>query len=238
MDAIRFDWPYLGLAIGLAGLAFLALRSRPPAQPHRWRDPEWLVCLMLPVYMVHQFEEHAVDLLGRHYHFIVDMCSALRRPPNDCPADPAFVLAVNAGAVWIAGLTAILRRRTAPLVGACAIGLPWVNGMAHLGAAISEGSYNSGLLTGIVLFLPGSIVILRGLVRANAIRPRDLPLVAASGIIVHVVLLGALLVHEAGYLPYGLMLFIETANGLVPLGIAAAAKRIWAARIMSLPPPG
>jgi hypothetical protein len=73
-----------------------------------WRDPSWLVCLMLPIYMLHQFEEHGIDAFGARYHFINDLCTTLGHPSlADCPANPAFVLAVNVGGgVWIPGLLA------------------------------------------------------------------------------------------------------------------------------------
>ena len=77
MNAVLLDWPYLGVVAGLVALAVMMAVRRPPEAPSRWRDPAWLVSLMGPVYMLHQFEEHGVDLLGRRYHFIIDLCTSL-----------------------------------------------------------------------------------------------------------------------------------------------------------------
>lgn len=218
MNAVLFGWPFFALGAGLVALAAMLVAPRPAQAPPRWRDPAWLVCLTWPVYMVHQFEEHGVDLLGRRYHFLVEMCTMLGHADlAGCPADPAFILAVNVGGVWLAGLTAVVWRRRNPMVGACVLGLPLVNGFAHLGPAIVHGQYNSGVLTGTLLFLPLGAYVVRELVRARVLEPRRIPVVFASGGVVHAVLLGALLAYGAGLLPHAAMLAIQVLNGLVPL---------------------
>jgi hypothetical protein len=55
-QSVLLDWPFLGLALGIAWLVALLVAPRAAGAPPRWRDPAWLVCLMGPVYMVHQFE--------------------------------------------------------------------------------------------------------------------------------------------------------------------------------------
>ena len=216
------DWPFFALACGLGGLLGLLLRPRPADRPPRWRDPAWLLCLMLPVYMVHQFEEHGFDVLGRRYHFVVDMCGMLgHASPASCPADPAFIFAVNVGGVWVAGLCAILWRRRNPMVGACAFGIPLVNGVAHLGPAIAHGAYNSGLLTGVLVFLPLGAYVLRTLVHAGILDLRRVAVVIASGVAVHAALMGVLLAYAGGVIPRPLMLGLQVAIGFVPLLVGA-----------------
>jgi hypothetical protein len=217
-DVILFDWPYLGIAGGIAGIAWLLASRRPAGAPSRWRDPAWLACTVLPMYMLHQFEEHGIDALGRHYQFIEDMCSTLGHPDlASCPADPWFILAVNAGAVWIAGATAIVWRRRNPMVGAATFGIPLVNGVAHVAPAVIKGQYNAGLLTAVVLFLPFGIYVMRTLVREGVMPLRRVPVVVLTGVALHAVLAGGLLAYGAGVLPYGLMLAIQVLNGLLPL---------------------
>ena len=180
------------------------------------------MCLTWPVYMVHQFEEHGFDLLGRRYHFLVEMCTMLGHPDlAGCPADPTFILAVNLGGVWLAGLTAVVWRRKNPMVGACVLGVPIVNGFAHVVPAIARWQYNAGVLTAALLFLPLGAYVVRELVRARVLPLRRVPLVFASGGALHVVLLGALLAYGAGLLPHAAMLGIQVLNGLVPLAIAS-----------------
>jgi hypothetical protein len=75
----------------------------------------------------------------------VELCALLGHPHLDeCPADPSFVFAVNVGGVWIQGLLSIAYRRRNVLVGACALGTPLVNVIAHLGPAVAFRAYNSG----------------------------------------------------------------------------------------------
>ena len=87
-------WPYVALLVGTYFLAnaFLgpwpaskagtAIRSEEkPTRSYDWlyrtRDIAWYKQIALPVYMVHQFEEHGIDLLGRHYAFQAILCNEL-----------------------------------------------------------------------------------------------------------------------------------------------------------------
>ena len=218
-----FDWPFLALAGGLAGLGVLLVGPRPKVAPARWRDPAWLVCLTLPVYMLHQFEEHGVNVLGQRYHFIYDLCAALGyQALAPCPVSPAFILAVNVG-VWIPGTLAVLYRHRNLMVGACAMGVPLVNGLVHLGGAIAQGRYNSGLLTAGVLFLPVCAWTLRQLWLVGTLDGSRFLAVVVSGLGVHAVLIASLLAHGSGLLPEVPLLLINFFNGFLPVGIAALA---------------
>jgi hypothetical protein len=207
-----------GVTAGLALLAWLVLAPWPGV---RWRDPAWLVCLMLPVYMLHQFEEYGINLLGQRYHFPEDLCAVLGHPQlADCPATPAFFLAVNCGGgVWIPGVLAILLRRSNVMVGACAMGIPLVNSVVHIGAAIARARYNSGLLTGIILFIPMCAWTLAQLRRAGVLTPRRLAGVVASGVLTHATLVASLFAHEGGLIGQGALDAINVANGVIPLAL-------------------
>lgn len=216
MDILLFDWPFLALAGGVVG--WLILLFMPWRASQRWRDPRWLACTFLPTYMLHQFEEHGFDLLGRRYHFIVDLCGTLGHADlSTCPADRAFILAVNVGAVWLAGSLAIIFARTRPFVGACAFGICIVNAIAHTGSAVVHGAYNPGVLTSLLLFAPLSYFVVRSLA------VRSLPLVLFSGVITHLTLLAGLLAFSHGYISHGANLVVQVASGLSPLLIAMMA---------------
>ena len=219
LEAALFDWPFFALLVGLLGAAILLGWPRRAGALSRWRDPAWLVCWMLPVYMLHQFEEHGVDFLGERYHFIDDLCLSLGHADlAQCPANPAFILAVNVG-VWVSGVFAILERRRNLMVGACALGLPFVNALAHLGQALYRGSYNSGLLSAVVLFLPLVIWTLLQLWRAHVLDAKRLGVVVASGLLMHVVLIASLAAHGAGRLPELPLLLINFFNGFLPVAL-------------------
>src|SRR5262245_58791739 len=97
MDTILLGWPYVGLCLAAVLLVGLALERRQSALP-RSQDPVWLLPLLWPMYLVHQFEEHGIDLLGRRYAFLAQLCGTLGYGHDlaTCPADPAFLFAVNA----------------------------------------------------------------------------------------------------------------------------------------------
>jgi hypothetical protein len=145
MDTILMGWPYVGLRMAPLLLVGLALERRPGALP-RFQDPAWVLPLLWPMYLLHQFEEHGIDMLGRHYVFLGDLCDTLghAQAPSGCPADPAFIFAVNAVGCQMAFALSFLFRRRRPLVAACAWGIPLVNGVAHVGAALAHRAYNPG----------------------------------------------------------------------------------------------
>lgn len=88
MDPLK-QWPFLALAIGI-GLAYelctspwrcsMAVESR-TSSLRSWRlrffDCDWLSRMALPIYMIHQFEEHGFDAKGRRYEFQASLCKTL-----------------------------------------------------------------------------------------------------------------------------------------------------------------
>jgi hypothetical protein len=212
---LAYDWPFIGLAIGCAW--FLAMLVRP-----RLRDPSWLVALVGPLYMIHQFEEHGIDLRGDRYHFMTELCTTLgHRSLETCPADPAFIIAVNCGAVWIAGLAAFATRHRNPMIGACAWGIPIVNAVAHLGPAIGRQEYNSGVATSLLLFVPFAVLTVRALRAERLIDGVRLAAMIGCGIALHAVLLGSLVAFERGAIAHPTLLAVNVANGFVPVIVGA-----------------
>lgn len=226
MHTILHDWPYAGL--GLAGVlvAWLVLERRPPGAPPRWQDPAWVLPLLWPMYLVHQFEEHGIDLLGRHYSFLAGLCATLGYPQLDgCPADPAFIFAVNGVGCQLAFALSWFYRRRYQLVAACAWGVAIANAVTHLSAALVHHAYNPGVLTSLLLFVPLSAWMLRTVLRAGVIERRHIPRILASGVMMHAVLLGSLSLRARGVLSHEAMLFANVANGLVPLAFGLIGVR-------------
>lgn len=235
MAIVMRGWPWLGLGLALAILAVL-LRPRPGLSlGARLRLPTTLAWLGLPLYMLHQVEEHGVDLLGRTYAFQAGLCDTIGHhgPIATCPASEAFILAVNVGAVWIALVGAGVLGRARPSVIAAGLGIAAVNTVAHVAAMARSGAYNPGVLTSIILFVPGCAWILRELLRQGRLRRWQLALVPVSGVAVHAILLGGLALRARGAIDAPTLVVIQVANGLVPLAIglvAAVAGRPTSAR--------
>lgn len=210
MDFVFHAWPYAGLVLAAGLLAYLLRAPRPS-------DPAWVLKLLWPMYLVHQFEEHGIDLHGQHYSFLGGLCTTLGFPNlADCPADPGFIFAVNALGCWIAFSLPFAYAQSRPLIAACAWGIPITNAFMHIGAALSHRAYNPGVLTSIVLFIPLSLWMLRSLLRARAVKNSDLLRILATGIATHAILLASLTLRRHG-LPYTIFFGINVLNGLWPL---------------------
>jgi hypothetical protein len=220
--SVLFDWPYLGLGVAALVVAWVLIQTGGEKAQPRWRTPLFLLPLVWPMYIAHQFEEHGVDFRGRRYAFLGALCQALGYDQlQQCPADPAFVFAVNVGACWIAFALALVFRRTRPLIAACAWGIPLVNVFAHVGAAIRERSYNPGLVTAIGLFIPLTGWVLVALVRARVLTTSGVLRVVATGVVTHVVLIASVLLRARGGLTEASFLILNVANGLWPLVFGA-----------------
>lgn len=230
MTSVLFDWPYVGLIAGVVLVGWLAVGKRPTEGLPRWRNPEWALAWLWPMYLLHQFEEHGVDLYGRRYAFLEDLCRTLGYEGGACPADPAFIFAVNVVGCQVAFALAWFTRRRRPLVAACAWGIPIVNAVAHIGGAVVHRSYNPGLATSVALFVPLSAWMLSTALRAKVLLPLDVARIVLLGIVVHAVLMASLHLRARGWLGHGQLLAINGLNGLWPLAFGTLATDPRAAR--------
>lgn len=106
-----------------------------------------LIFLASPLYMAHQIEEHAGDRFRTYVNRVVfGGVEALT---------VADVLWINLPGVWGLNLLALYAAWLAgPGWGLAAAYLILVNGIAHLGMAVRFRSYNPGLATGALAFIP------------------------------------------------------------------------------------
>jgi len=221
MHALLFDWPWaaLPLAAVLAVVLLAELRTTSV------RDPRWVLGWVWPLYLLHMFEEHGIDVLGQRYAFLGFLCWTLGYPaPSSCPATPEFVFSVNVLACQTAFALAFFLRRTRPMVAACAWGIPLVNAVAHVLPALATGRYNPGLLTAVFLFVPGCSWMLRTVLRSGILPPSSGWRIVATGVLTHVVLIGSVGLRGIGMLPTGLFLALNGVNGLWPLVLGRAPR--------------
>jgi hypothetical protein len=136
-----------------------------------------LVVLQLPIYMVHEFEEHTGDRFRKYINQnVAGGCEALT---------PSATFWINAVGVWGLELVAIYLAVFVNLsFGLIALYLPLVNALTHIREAIARREYNPGLCTSIVLFLP--IAVLGLFVVSHASGATWLDHVASAGIAVAV----------------------------------------------------
>lgn len=135
------NWVYGGF---LAGLLLLLLA---PVLVRSWPAPLGLTFLCLPVYMLHQYEEHDND---RFRQFVNQRIGKGRDVLT-----PLAVFVINVPGVWgIIGTSLLLATAVRIGFGLIALYLVLVNGLIHIIDALISRSYNPGLGTAIVLFLP------------------------------------------------------------------------------------
>lgn len=109
--------------------------------------PLLLVYLQLPLYMIHQFEEHHHD---RFRTFVNEVIAGGRDVLT-----PGTLFVINSVGVWGVDLLSLYLARYAGLAfGLLAVYLTLVNAVIHIGVAIGMRRYNPGLWTSVALFLP------------------------------------------------------------------------------------
>ena len=137
----RANWVYGGF---LAGLLLLLLT---PVLVHSWPVSLVTTFLCLPVYMVHQFEEHDND----RFRLFVNQKIGKRR----VGLSPFAVFVINVPGVWgVIGISLALAATVSAGFGLVAVYLVLLNGTIHVIQAVISRGYNPGLGTASVLFLP------------------------------------------------------------------------------------
>jgi hypothetical protein len=142
MDWLVRDWQWPAATLFAAYAMLLAT----PVWLHVAGMAVTLVFLQLPLYMVHQFEEHAGDRFRIYMNRNVAGCEALTREGT---------FWINAIGVWGLEIVMLYLAVFVDLSFAlAAFYLPVVNSLTHIREAVARREYNPGLWTSLVLFLP------------------------------------------------------------------------------------
>lgn len=136
-----WHWP----AATLLAAFFLLLLA--PVWCHFAGLPLFLVYLQLPVYMLHQWEEHAGDRFRTYVN--KTMAGGLEA------LTPTATFWINSLGVWAVDVVGIYLASFVNLsLGLITIYLPLINALGHIGPAVARRENNPGLWTALVLFLP------------------------------------------------------------------------------------
>jgi len=138
------DWVYGGV---LAGLALCVVAIGLAA---RLDTAELAVFLLIPIYMFHQYEEHADDRFRLFVNGVLGNGATLLTRLD--------VFLINVPGVW--GIYSLLFTLAVTVhlgIGLIAAYTTLLNAVVHIAQAIKMRSYNLGLVTAVVLFVPGSI---------------------------------------------------------------------------------
>lgn len=178
----QWQWPFACLFAA----ALLLLLT--PVWMHAAGIPLALIVLQLPVYMVHEWEEHTGD---RFRKYLNQNVAGGREALT-----PQATFWINALGVWGIDLLAIYLACFVDLsLGLMAFYLPIVNALTHIRVAIARREYNPGLWTSVVLFLPlGGWCLYKVAVQSGATW-LDHVLGAAIAVAVHAAIIAYVLVR-------------------------------------------
>lgn len=138
---VRWNWPGAG-----AFCAVMLLILAPLVWVIGGSAIFW-VFFQLPLYLLHQLEEHAGD------RFRTFANATIGHGVEVLSRRATFV--INSAGVWGVDLFALyLAVFVAPGWGLMALYLPLVNSLGHIGQAVAMKKYNPGLVTSILLFIP------------------------------------------------------------------------------------
>lgn len=141
----KWQWPYAaifaaGFLVVLAPLVFYCAGT-----------PLGLVYLQLPIYMLHQYEEHAGDRFRRWVNNMIGHGRDV--------LTPIATFWINSLLVWLLDLVALYLACFVDLsLGLIAFYLPMLNAFGHIIPAIIKRQYNPGLVTSIAVFLPVGVL--------------------------------------------------------------------------------
>jgi hypothetical protein len=106
-----------------------------------------LVFVQLPIYLLHQGEEHVGDRFRRYVNQVIAGGREL--------LTPGITFWINFLAVWVVDLAALYLAWAVDLAAGLVAGyLALVNGMVHIAQAVARREYNPGLGSAVALFLP------------------------------------------------------------------------------------
>ena len=161
-------------------------------------DAKLMSVLLLVAYIVHQFEEHWIDIFGNKYAFY-EYFNTLFLSVLGAQDSSVIILSreaiflINTSLVWLVGVVAIWRspKHLFPLL--AMNGIVLVNAISHILPGIFQQSYNPGLLTAIIIFLPLAIAFYRKVLFTNPGAKLQVIASIVWAILAHVILITGLL---------------------------------------------
>ncbi len=209
-DFLVQNWMKLG-SFGAPVLLFVFFSAKAEKTTTVLTDTKLMSVLFLVAYIIHQFEEHWIDVFGEQYAFYHDVNELLlsvlsAQDTTVMPLSPEAIYVINTSLVWLVGILAIWRNPGHLFSSLAMAGITLVNGMSHIFLGIAKQSYNPGLLTAIVIFLPLAITFYRTiLIEIPAIKGQAIASIVWS-VLAHIIMFSGLLaanwlnlIPEPGY---------------------------------------
>ena len=192
------------------------------------RDLAMLSLWMLVAYIIHQFEEHWIDLFGQVYAFHGSvnnlLMSAFGVKDGPGPLTPEGIFVINTSLVWLVGAIAIWRSRTHVFPALAMAAIIVVNALAHIVLGVVNVAYNPGLLTSVLVFAPMGGYVYAFAFRENLATRKEIVASIVWGIVAHVIMVGGLIAGQIyGLFPesvYFVALVVWSTVPMLPFGRA------------------
>ena len=189
------------------------------------KNYRFIAIMMLIAYIIHQYEEHWIDLFGNYYafykfnnDFILGNLGAAESSIK--PLTKAAIFVINTSLVWLVGAIAIWRspKQLFPLIAMASIIV--VNGIVHVLAGRAQLQYNPGILTSIVIFVPLYLWFVRYLI----VQSKDYKNQIIAGLVwaflAHVIMVdGLLMANWFNLFPEWVYFIVLVAWSIVPVGL-------------------
>lgn len=196
-DFLIENWMKIGIYT-VPFILFIFFSSRTEETETVFSDTKLMSVLLLVAYMIHQFEEHWVDLFGNHYAFygyfntlFLSILGAQDSSVIILSQQAIFI--INTSLVWLIGIIAIWRSPKHLFPVLAMNGIVLVNAISHILPGIFKQSYNPGLLSAIVIFLPLAIAFYRKVLFTNPGAKLQVIASIVWAILAHAILVSGLL---------------------------------------------
>jgi hypothetical protein len=188
LSRLYANWVYGGF------LAALMLFALTPVLASGWSPVLLLLWLQLPVYILHQYEEHDADRFRMFINANIGGGQEL--------LTRFAVFVINIVGVWavVAGAFSLAAQARIGL-GLIAVYLSLINGVGHCLMAVAMRRYNPGLVTAILLFIPLGIATLRVMADVHDITPTDHIIGFTVALMVHAGIIGLIVVRKRQLAP-------------------------------------
>ena len=196
-DFLIDNWMKIGI-YAVPFILFIFFSSRTEQTEEVLSDTKLISVLLLLAYIIHQFEEHWIDIFGNKYAFY-EYFNTLFLTVLGAQDSSVIILSreaiflINTSLVWLVGVIAIWRspKHLFPLL--AMNGIVLVNAISHILPGIFQKSYNPGLLTAIVIFLPLAIAFYRKVLFTKQYAKSQVIASIVWAILAHVILITGLL---------------------------------------------
>ena len=196
-DFLIENWMKIGI-YAVPFIIFIFFSSRTEQTEEVFSDTKLISVLLLLAYIIHQFEELWVDVFGNHYAFyeyfntlFLSILGAQDSSVIILSREAIFV--INTSLVWLIGIIAIWRSPKHLFPVLAMNGIVLVNAISHILPGILKQSYNPGLLTAIVIFLPVAIAFYRKVLFTNPGAKSQVIASIVWAVLAHVILISGLL---------------------------------------------